>query len=167
MDISPEAKAAELYRQRKALLEEAFRLSDPSPAVGLPQLADLIREQAARFPQLTSLYFAGADADHPYFLQNSRVAIGISVLPEDAPKAGVAKRHPHQQEVIIVLEGEILLQLHQAAEAVTRKLGAGELRVIARDQCHCIQPVDGQKAVYMFIKTNPAVEPRGVKCELP
>ena len=171
MNNSQAEKKAGLYQQRKTLLEDAFRLSgtesNPALAVALPQLVNLIKQRAARCPGLTSLYFAGAETDHPFFLQNSRVAVGISVLPEDAPKAGRTKRHPHQQEVIIVLEGEILLRLQQGAVAENRKLLAGEMWVIGKDQGHCIRPVAGQQAVYMFIKTNPTLEPRGIDCRLP
>ena len=149
---------------REEMLREAWRKSldsFPTACLTLESLVSAMRQGSGKDPRLTSLYFAGADVDHPYFLKTDALAIGIAVLPEDAEKARKPKRHPHQTEVIFVLEGS--LTLHRVGER-DRVLAKHEHFVIEQDVCHWVTPVAGQKAVFVFVKTNPAQEPRGVDC---
>ena len=89
----------EKYIEREKVLNEASRRGGEQ-GVSLGDLVALMKETSASKRYLSSLYFAGAEGDHPYFLKNDRVAMGLAVLPEDAEKAGLSKRHPHQKEVI-------------------------------------------------------------------
>lgn len=87
--------------------------------------------------------------------------MGIAVLPEDAAKAGLWKKHPHQQEVIFVLQGALRLIIDDRPEDV---VGEGELRVIEKGQCHRIVPAEDEHGVYLFCKTNPAKEIMAENC---
>ena len=148
--------------QRKQLLHDAF-----SGRVRLQDLIELMKGRAIDEPELSSLYFAGADCDHPYFLVNDRVALGIAVLPEAQFRSAVAKQHPHQHETIVVLDGELYLDVRAAdGERVRSELKAGEVTTIRAGQCHRILPKDHGNATFLFIKTWPAREPRGEPCSL-
>ena len=170
MDIN-RAKADPLFLARKKLLEEAARYSgsktDAHPPLALGALLGRMREAACHDPGLASIYFAGAEGDHPYFLKNQQVSIGISVLPEDAEKCAQAKRHPHQQEIIIILEGNLRLFTRRDGTTSSEELACGEMRVIEKDQCHWLLADAGKTAAFMFIKTCPSREPRGVACPPP
>ena len=156
----------EKYVEREKVLSEANQRSQ-EPGVSLGDLMALMKERSTSNGYLSSLYFAGAEGDHPYFLKNDRVAVGLAVLPEDAEKAGLSKRHPHQKEVIIVLDGVLRLEvMKQRGERVEINLAQGDLYVIEEGECHRITPVDGQDAAFLFVKTNPAQEPRGEDCIL-
>ena len=130
----------EQFIEREKLLREAFSLSQDSENVLTPISLDLLvslmrqRSQGKRF--LSSIYFAGAEGDHPYFLKNDKFALGISVLPEDAPKAGISKCHPHQQEAIFVLNGTLCLEIKDSGKAVEKVLKGGDVYVIKKGQCH-------------------------------
>ena len=108
------------------------------------------------------MYFAGADVDHPYFLQSDALGIGIAVLPEDAAKALTRKRHPHQVEVMFVLEGAMRLHIESNEPVVLRK---GDYYVVDKNVCHWVTPLENEPGAFAFVKTNPAQEPRGVSCE--
>ena len=108
------------------------------------------------------MYFAGADVDHPFFLQSDALGVGIAVLPEDAAKALTRKRHPHQVEVVFVLDGALRLHIESNAPVVLRK---GDHHVIGKNICHWITPIENEPGVFAFVKTNPAQEPRGVSCD--
>lgn len=154
----------EKYVEREKVLNEASRRGGEQ-GVSLGDLVALMKEGSASKSYLSSLYFAGAEGDHPYFLKNDRVAMGLAVLPEDAEKAGLSKRHPHQKEVIIVLDGVLHLEVvKQSGERVELDLTQGDLYVIEEGECHRITPVDGKDAAFLFVKTNPAQEPRGEDC---
>ena len=156
----------EKYIERDKLLSEASQHSE-EPGVSLGDLVALMKEGSASKRYLSSLYFAGAEGDHPYFLKNDRVAMGLAVLPEDAEKAGLSKRHPHQKEVIIVLDGTLHLEVvKQSGERVELDLCQGDLYVIEEGECHRITPVHDQDATFLFVKTNPAQAPRGEACSL-
>ena len=156
----------EKYLERTRLLVEAFRRGGQA-GVALGDLVAVMKEASASKDYLSSLYFAGAEGDHPYFLRNDRVAIGIAVLPEDAAKAGLRKRHPHQTEVIFVLDGVLRLEVATAGgQPVRRDLAQGDVYVIEPGACHRITPVEGREAAFLFVKTNPAQEPRGEDCDL-
>ncbi|MEW6743202.1 MAG: RHS repeat-associated core domain-containing protein [Planctomycetota bacterium] len=75
---------------------------------------------------MSSVYFAGSDVDHPFFLRNDRVAVGVSVFPEDAAKAAAAKRHPHQTEEIFVLDGALSLVVGEEGEEPETDLNPGD-----------------------------------------
>jgi quercetin dioxygenase-like cupin family protein len=125
-------------------------------------------KKAARFDaSMSSLYFAGAIGDHPYFLKNDKFALGIAVMPEDREKAGVCKRHPHQQEFIIVLDGEIRVKVMSGKGYHDHIVQSGESIVIGKGKGHSVFPVNDKKAVYLFLKSNPAIEPREEVCERP
>ena len=156
----------EKYLARTGVLFEAFRRSG-GQEVALGDLVAVMKEESRSKGYLSSLYFAGAEGDHPYFLKNDRVAMGLAVLPEDAEKAGLSKRHPHQKEVIIVLDGTLHLEVvKQSGERVELDLCRGDLYVIEEGECHRITPVNDQDAAFLFVKTNPAQEPRGEDCSL-
>jgi quercetin dioxygenase-like cupin family protein len=156
---------AELSGLRANLLKDAWEASQAqglaSRSLHLEALVALMKERSLKHPELSSLYFAGAFEDHPYCLKTDRIAVGLAVLPEDAPKAGLWKRHPHQQEAIFVLQGALKLIIeNQPAEEVE----AGELRVIEKGQCHRIVPDDNHTCVYLFVKTHPTEEPISEGC---
>ena len=156
----------EKYIERTAVLLEAFRRGG-GPEVALGDLVAVMKEESGSKGYLSSLYFAGAEGDHPYFLKNDRVAMGLAVLPEDAEKAGLRKRHPHQTEVIFVLDGTVRLEVAKnRGRQVQIDLAQGDVYVIEPGECHRITPVDGQDAAFLFVKTNPAEEPRGQDCDL-
>jgi Arc/MetJ-type ribon-helix-helix transcriptional regulator len=155
----------EAYDRRARLLEQAWRngtQNRPAPAaLTLPALVAAMRASSPCDQPSTSLYFAGADVDHPYFLQSDALGIGIAVLPEDAAKALTRKRHPHQVEVIFILDGALRLHVEANAPMVLRK---GDHYVIGKNVCHWITPIENQSGTFAFVKTNPAQEPRGVPC---
>ncbi|MGD0548806.1 MAG: cupin domain-containing protein, partial [Terracidiphilus sp.] len=113
------------YKERAQLVLDAF-----SEGMSLDALVRLMRSRSGDFSQLSSLYFAGADRDHPYFLNTDKVAIGISVLPEDEPKSRVSKRHPHQHEVIFVLEGSLCVEVVKDGHWEPTDLRAGQVMTI-------------------------------------
>jgi len=147
-----------LYEERRRLIQDAF-----AEGLSLESLVKLMKSRSAGTPRLSSLYFAGADRDHPYFVHTDKVAIGLSVLPEDEPKSSEAKRHPHQHEVVVVLDGGIRVEVAKDGQWLASDLSAGEVKTIYPDECHRIL-ARGQDAVFLFVKTVPAEEPRGVSC---
>jgi len=149
---------AEMFEERSQLVRDAFL-----QGMTLEALIDLMRGRSAESPRLSSLYFAGADRDHPYFLHNDKVAMGLSVLPEDEPKSRKAKRHPHQHEVVVVLEGGLRVEILQGGQWQPTDLIAGQVKVIYPNECHRIVS-GGQKAVFLFVKTRPAEKPREETC---
>ena len=153
------------YERRARLLEQAWRNgtqnhSGPA-ALTLQSLVAAMRESGRCDQPSTSMYFAGADVDHPYFLQSDALGIGIAVLPEDAAKAFTRKRHPHQVEVVFVLEGALHLHVEANAPVLLQK---GDHYVIGKNVCHWVTPIENQPSAFAFVKTNPAQEPRGVSC---
>jgi quercetin dioxygenase-like cupin family protein len=152
---------------RQHLLEEAWQKSfergTECPFVDLFVLVDCIKKSCIDNRFLSSLYFAGADVDHPYFLKNEAIAIGMAVFPEDAGKAGHPKRHPHQVEVVFVLQGSLNIFWGQKNHPQTRVLREGDFHVIEKDICHWFTPLDGIQSCYLFVKTNPVKEPRSIE----
>jgi hypothetical protein len=160
--------STEEYQERKNLLMDAHSRSAATQknlqSVHIENLVSLMKERSRVNDYLSSFYFAGVEVDHPYFLKNDRLALGIAVLPEDARKAGMRKRHPYQQEVIFVLQGSINLEVEENGQMASHTLNSGEVFIIGKDQCHCISPVNSGDSVYLFAKTNPSEEPRGLDC---
>jgi mannose-6-phosphate isomerase-like protein (cupin superfamily) len=158
------------YSKRNDLLREAFSESTRGVksirSVDLDVLVSLMKDRSRTSGFLSSIYFAGAEEDHPFFLKNDHVAIGLSVLPEDEPKTSVSKRHPHQEEVIVVLDGNLRLERDENGNHTAKNLERGDVVVLHKNQCHRILPVEKNNAVYLFIKTNPAQAPRGIECSL-
>src|SRR5208283_1680558 len=130
--------ADEQYRARERLLNDAFTGSrgrgDGFMTISLDYLVSLMKERSREKNFLSSIYFAGAEGDHPYFLKNERVAVGLSVLPEDRAKTEISKRHPKQQEVIFVLNGSLLLEREQRGGVISEELETGTMRVIEKGQ---------------------------------
>jgi mannose-6-phosphate isomerase-like protein (cupin superfamily) len=158
---SPES-GPPLYVQRKQMLEDIY-----SGKISFGDLVALMKKRSAAYPELSSLYFAGADCDHPYFLVNDRVALGIAVLPENEFRSSIAKQHPHQNETIIVLDGELCLDIRSPdGERVRTELKTGDLTTIPPGQCHRILAKDNANAAFLFVKTSPATEPRAEICSL-
>ena len=154
------------YAERTDLLLGAFRRGD-GRGVALGDLIAVMKDKSSAKDYLSSLYFAGAEGDHPFFLRNDRMAMGLAVLPEEASKAGLRKRHPHQTEVIVVLDGTLRLEIAKNnGQHLHLDLAQGDVHVIEPGECHRITPVEGQDAAYLFVKTNPAQEPRGEACDL-
>jgi mannose-6-phosphate isomerase-like protein (cupin superfamily) len=158
------------YAERKKLVRDAFTMdASGSPTNGpipLHRLVELMKVRSAGSSFLSSLYFAGAEGDHPYFLKTDSLAIGIAVLPEDNPKASRSKQHPHQTEVLFVLDGRINLEREIAGRTVTKILRRGDVEMISPGQCHRVTSVDNENACYLFAKSNPAQEPREEDCTL-
>lgn len=156
------------FRKRQELIDDAFKNSQLSEnalsPVSLEKLILFMKDKSKSEEYLSSIYFAGKEGDHPYFLQNDKIAIGLSVLPEDAKKSGKRKSHPHQEEAIIVLNGSILLEIDKNGKATQKVLNQGDMFVINKSQCHHILPIDDKDAAYIFVKTNPAEEPRAIDC---
>jgi mannose-6-phosphate isomerase-like protein (cupin superfamily) len=166
-NVPPQVKPPRnAYEFRKQLLESAWsrrsRSGSERPALTVPALAEAMRQSRHSAQPSTSLYFAGADVDHPYFLHSEALGIGIAVLPEDAEKAKVRKRHPHQAEVMFVLDGGLCLHIEGRPPLQLRK---GEHYVIEKNVCHWVTPLENEPGVFAFVKTNPALEPRGVLCD--
>jgi Arc/MetJ-type ribon-helix-helix transcriptional regulator len=156
----------EAYERRAQLIEAAWRKSLTAQsrfaALTLPALVEAMRESSQSAKSSTSLYFAGSDVDHPYFLKSDALGFGIAVLPEDAEKAKLRKRHPHQVEVIFVLDGALRLHIEANSPLLLQK---GDHYVVGKNVCHWITPDENEPGVFVFVKTNPAQEPRGVSCD--
>ena len=162
-------KADDQYKEREKLIRGAYDEAldkNIASSLRLDSLVAAMKALSAQKPFLSSMYFAGAKGDHPFFLHNDKVAIGISVLPEDAAKAGLIKSHPHQTEVIIVLSGKLYLEVVKDQQLKKVQLSADDVFVINKGECHRILPVENQSATFLFVKTNPAREPKSEKCEL-
>jgi hypothetical protein len=160
---------ASIHEKRIAqqrILEVAWRHSlergDECPSLDIDSLVASMRESCKDASFLSSLYFAGADVDHPYFLKNKAIAVGIAVLPEDVEKAGRPRRHPHQVEVVFVLQGSLRLHSGENSNSRCAVLAAGDYQVIKKDVRHWITPHERDDAIYAFVKTNPTEEPRSV-----
>jgi quercetin dioxygenase-like cupin family protein len=158
------------YIIRAKLIQDALEAGSPNGqrVLGLSTLIELLRERAKQDPSLSSLYFAGAEVDHPYFLQTEQVAIGFAILPEDRGRAAQWKRHPHQTEVILVLEGTILLEESNGNrdEIASTRLDVGDVRLLSPGTCHRVTlwSSSATKATYLFLKSNPVAEPRAEAC---
>ncbi len=150
------------YLARTRLISSAV---DKRGGFDLSELISVMRNESRSRPDLSSLYFAGADVDHRYFLRTDSLAIGIAVLPEGAEKAAHWKRHPHQNEMIAVIEGAILLERKEDTGVSASRLQQGEMIVIPTGVCHRVLAVPNTRAAYLFVKTNPALEPRGESCD--
>jgi quercetin dioxygenase-like cupin family protein len=150
---------------RAILIEDALR-SGGSRNKGVPlvNLLELMRERSAEEPYLSSIYFAGAEGDHPYFLLTDKFAAGISVLPQDLAKASKWKRHPHQTEVLFVLDGELIAELRQECGPVQHRLRVGDVLIIPPGTCHRVLTAENREAAYLFAKSNPVTEPRSEDC---
>ena len=163
----PDSVNADTKRRiRQDLLERLWKKTASGNGTGLAidlgGLVSQMKEASREWPFLSSLYFAGSDVDHPYFLETDSIAIGLAVLPEDAAKARQRKRHPHQFELIFVLEGSLCL--YTDAAPLFRVMQKGDIHEIGKGVCHWITPHDNNDAVYLFVKTDPAREPRGIDC---
>ena len=158
----------DLYAQRTKLIHEAFNdgqtASGESAPLQLKSLLSIMKQKSMNNPAMASLYFAGAEGDHPFFLQGNSIALGISVLPEDKKKAGQWKRHPHQEEGIFVLDGSLHLQLKEDDGIITKKLSTGDCYLISKNLCHRIIPEKSEHGAYLFVKTHPVDEPRAETC---
>ncbi|TVL95569.1 MAG: hypothetical protein CV087_24240 [Candidatus Brocadia sp. WS118] len=158
------------YTERKKLLEDALSISrkpgETFSAVNLDTLRSLMKSRSKTHTYLSSIYFAGSFNDHPYFINNDKFAIGIAVLPEDEKKAGNWKKHPHQEEVITVVEGSLNLEIKKDDKTVENILKEGDVKIIEKNQCHRVLPIENgnNHAIYIFLKTNPSKEPRGEDC---
>jgi len=153
------ATEKELFDERRQLVEDAF-----AAGMTLKGLAGLMRNRSRENPLLSSLYFAGAEHDHPYFLDTDQLAAGISVLPEDEPKSSIAKRHPHQNEVIFALDGEVNLEVLKNGGWEQCRLAAGQVKIVPPGVCHRITSKEKQQSAFLFIKTQPMKEPREEFC---
>lgn len=136
-------------------------------SLDLQKLISVMKRESSVHSYLSSLYFAGSDVDHPFFLENTKVAVGMAILPQDASKAGVPKRHPYQTEIIIVLKGSLCLHHDINGKRTEKILSENDHFVIANDTCHWVTCIDDSDAVYLFVKTNPSQEPRSESCLLP
>ncbi|RJP61087.1 MAG: hypothetical protein C4539_20400 [Ignavibacteriales bacterium] len=159
------------FIERAKLLKEAFNKSQKESngydPIKLDTLLNLMKEKSGIHNFLSSIYFAGYEGDHPYFLQNEKIAVGIAVLPEDLDKSYLSKYHEHQQEIIIGLNGTIVLDIKDGESILKKNIAEGDIFVIEKKQCHRISSLQNKNAAFLFIKTNPAIEPRSNKCEFP
>lgn len=166
--LSTDQTNVEKYNVRKNILLEVWReynlKSGKKQAIDLQHLIDIMKEKSQIHPYLSSIYFAGSDVDHPFFLKNTKVAFGIAILPEDNEKAGIPKRHPRQIEIIIVIKGSLSLLYDQDDQIKEQIIKENECFVIDKGICHWITSVDEGDAAYIFIKTNPSEEPRSYLC---
>ncbi len=152
------------YERRAFLLKNAWEKTSTESALRALNLRGLItamKQSSGSDTPSTSMYFAGADVDHPFFLKSDVLAIGIAVLPEDAEKAKAPKRHPHQVEVIFVLDGGLDLHLEGRLPITLR---TNDHYVIEKNVCHWVTPLAHEPGAFLFVKTNPAQEPRGISC---
>ena len=133
-------------------------------AVDFHKLISLMKSESREYQYLSSIYFAGSYIDHPFFLENSKLSIGIAVLPEDEPKASHPKKHPHQTEIIVVMQGSLCLYYEHNSKIIEKILYDYDHFVIDKGICHWISSYNDNDAVYLFIKTNPSQEPRGENC---
>jgi len=152
---------------RKRMLIKLWKMREgediKSESLRLDELIARMRKEAVKNSMLSSLYFAGSEVDHPYFLENDKIAVGLSVLPQDEEKAGKHRKHPHQTEYIIVLEGTIDICLDD--ETITLSKGEHETFEIPKNTCHWIaMGKQSKEAAYLFIKTNPSLQPRSQDC---
>jgi mannose-6-phosphate isomerase-like protein (cupin superfamily) len=163
---SKPAPLSDKHRERENLLRSVFMKDGLSNGITLDDLVSHMKESSIRNKYLSSLYFAGADVDHPFFLNNKKIAIGLSVLPEDSEKAGVAKLHPYQNEVIFVLTGSLMLEFEEEGKTIRKVMNEGDVHIIPAKQCHRVLYIEKKNAVYLFVKTNPAEEPREELCDI-
>jgi hypothetical protein len=157
------------YNLRKQLLINIYGLIEKEDrkvnAVKLDELISAMKDGSDKHSFLSSLYFAGSEVDHPFFLDNDKIAIGIAVLPEDSDKAGLRKRHPHQIEYIVVLQGSIIVNIKKIGITFKKTLYTKESFIIKKNVCHwTIINKDCDNAAYLFVKTNPSQEPREKGC---
>jgi quercetin dioxygenase-like cupin family protein len=156
------------YLERMKLIKNSYALSQkdsPHDPINLKHLIHLMKERSKDFNFLSSIYFAGHFGDHPYFLLNDAFAMGIAVLPEDETKSSKIKRHPHQNEIIVVIEGNILLDVETNGVMNRKHLKTGDYWVLEIDQCHRILSDNNQDAVFIFLKTNPSDQPLSIDCK--
>lgn len=154
------------YLSRRKLLDDVFKKSieQDRPSISFELLTSIMRAESRKNQFLSSIYFAGGQSDHPYFLNTENIAIGISVLPEDKEKAGLSKKHPHQIETIFVVEGSLRIFTDQLESSQILRLG--DVFQIPKGVCHRIEPIDNKPATFIFVKTNPSQEPRGEDCSI-
>lgn len=156
--MSDQKEKAEMFKERARLVRDAFL-----QGMTLDALVALMRSRSTASHGLTSLYFAGADGDHPYFLRTDKVAFGLSVLPEDEWRSSREKLHPHQHEVIFVLEGSLCAEVLRNGRWEATDLMEGQVKIFYPNECHRIIS-GGKRAVFLFVKTRPAEEPRELDC---
>lgn len=157
------------YQKRRTVIEKAYQAGENGEKPKALKLSALIAEMRVASqddPSLSSIYFAGGFVDHPFFLESDSLAAGLAVLPEDALKAGQWKRHPHQQEFIVVLEGQLLLQEKDPStnEVLTYPLTASASHLVDKNICHRVLPDNDHSAAYIFVKSNPMQKPLGESC---
>ncbi len=157
------------YHKRRKLIEKAYQSDtdgEKPKALKLSALISEMRIASQDDPSLSSIYFAGGFVDHPFFLESESLAAGLAVLPEDAAKAGQWKRHPHQQEFIVVLEGQLLLQEKDSSNntVITYPLSASDSHLVDKNICHRVLPDEDHTAAYIFVKSNPMQKPLGESC---
>ena len=157
------------YNVRKKIFVELWKAKKKKKelihSVKLDELISKMKEESEDHPFLSSLYFAGSYIDHPFFIESDKIAIGISVLPEDSEKAGLKKKHPHQTEYLVVLNGTIDVFIKPKNKIEQIVLHENESYEIQKDICHWISINESCKsAAYMFIKTNPSKEPKSKEC---
>jgi hypothetical protein len=77
------------FTTKAALIRDAVAVAKAAGDRGLDLMAlvRLMRGRSQEHAYVSSLYFAGVEVDHPYFLRTDRVALGIAVLPEDRQTA--------------------------------------------------------------------------------
>lgn len=133
-------------------------------SLDLEKLVFQMKAASIQHPYLSSLYFAGMKVDHPFFLENSRFALGIAVLPEDSTKASLPKRHPYQTELIVVLNGSINIHYEIDGKQTDTVVEENDYFVIPPDTCHWISVAGDGQGTLLYIKTNPAQEPQSLPC---
>jgi quercetin dioxygenase-like cupin family protein len=159
------------YEARRDLIERArsdrWIGSNLLQSIDFDKLISLMKSESREHSYLSSLYFAGADVDHPYFLENQQVALGLAVLPEDSAKAAQPKRHPNQTELILSLQGSVCVYYESEGKPIKQVLNETEYVIIQPGVCHWVTGMEEGDAVFLFLKTNPAQEPRGQSCSYP
>jgi mannose-6-phosphate isomerase-like protein (cupin superfamily) len=147
------------YSIRKKLIHDAFLKSQNGIEYGpleIENLIKLMKERSKDNEFLSSLYFAGCLGDHPFFLKNNKFAIGLAVLPEDSNKAGLLKSHTDQIEILVIIDGSILLEVEENHIMIKKALNEGDIYIINKNIKHKISAIDNQNSAFIFIKTNPS-----------
>ena len=144
----------EEYNRRTSIISETL-----SGDHALDTLLSLMREKRE-----SALYTCGKWKAHDYCLVSSDLAVAISVLPEDGPKAAKPGYHPGSTEVYIIFKGSLILESLEDGFLKDECLGQFDVKVILPGKCHRVRNELGREAASFIVKTNPKHEPDVARC---
>ena len=148
--------ASPRYQLQSSIIRTALE-SSGHPLDVLLQLMRSSRESA--------LYLSGTRLDNDYCFGSQELALLLSVLPEDAPKAAEPGYHPGSTEVYVTFQGSLELEYLQEGLLQRRTVGGhDDVLVISPGQCHRVCRNDPGAAASLIAKTNPGYKPGVIRC---